>query len=309
MAEIQTTKEAPHKKPTSYLLSLFNPVKIFRAVYFHHKQKKYIKASHDLELKLYSEILSNDMLHYGYFEDVNIEPEKLSFYDVETAQVRYAEKLISHIRDRSLPVLDIGCGIGGIANLLHQHGFQVEVLSPNINQINYVKKTYPHLPSHNLKFEELWVEKKYGTLLNAESFQYIDMKKAFEKADEIIAPGGVWIICDYFWIRNSVDKKHQKRFEDFEKMAVEHRWKIIYQEDITRHVLPTLKFANMYVTRIVNPILFYLESKLLIKLAWLHHLSNEIRERLSTKLDKEFAKLDTETFLSEKKYMILVLEK
>ena len=219
MAEIQTTKEAPHKKPTSYLLSLFNPVKIFRAVYFHHKQKKYIKASHDLELKLYSEILSNDMLHYGYFEDVNIEPEKLSFYDVETAQVRYAEKLISHIRDRSLPVLDIGCGIGGIANLLHQHGFQVEVLSPNINQINYVKKTYPHLPSHNLKF------------------------------------------------------------------------------------------ANMYVTRIVNPILFYLESKLLIKLAWLHHLSNEIRERLSTKLDKEFAKLDTETFVSEKKYMILVLEK
>jgi hypothetical protein len=65
----------------------------------------------------------------------------------------------------------------------------------------------------------------------------------------------------------------------------------------------------MYVTRIVNPILFYLESKLLIKLAWLHHLSNEIRERLSTKLDKEFAKLDTETFVSEKKYMILVLEK
>ena len=65
----------------------------------------------------------------------------------------------------------------------------------------------------------------------------------------------------------------------------------------------------MYVTRIVNPLISYLENKLLIKLAWLHHLTHEIREKLSLKLNKEFSKLDVEAFVAEKKYMIVVLEK
>ncbi len=262
-----------------------------------------------MELRLYAEMLSNDMLHYGYFEDVDIKPEKLSFDDVENAQIRYAEKLISHMHDKSLPVLDIGCGIGGIANLIHKHGFQVEVLTPNIGQITYVRKKYPELPSYNFTFEDFRSEKKYGTLLNAESFQYLDMNKAFEKAGEIIAPGGRWIISDYFSIQPSTDMKHQKKFEEFEKMAGEYGWNISYQEDITYHVLPTLRFVDMYVTRIVNPLLLYLEDKLLVKLAWLHHLTQEIRDKLSKKLKKEFSKLDTTAFLSEKKYLILVLEK
>jgi len=309
MPEKQPPKEKPSKKPTVYLMSLFNPVRIIRAMQFHRKQKKYSKASHDLELGLYSEMLLNDMLHYGYFDDIHIEPDRLSFHDVESAQIRYAEKLISLILDKSRPVLDIGCGIGGIANLIQQHGFQVEVLSPNTGQINYVRKTYPALPSHHLRFEEFKSEKKFGTLLNAESFQYIDMQKAFEKADEIIAPEGRWVICDYFSIQPRTDKKPQKRLEDFEEIANEHGWNIIYREDITMNVLPTLKFANMYVTRIVNPILYYLESKLLVKLAWLHHLTHEIRDKLSKKLTREFSKLDTRIFLSEKKYLILVLTK
>ncbi len=309
MTEKQPIIEKPPKKLTVYLLGLLNPARIIRAIKFHRKQKKYCKVSHDMELRLYAEMLSNDMLHYGYFEDVDTEPEKLSFNDVENAQIRYAEKLISHMHDKFLPVLDIGCGIGGIANLIHKHGYQVEVLTPNIGQITYVRKNYPDLPSHNLKFEDFRTEKKYGTLLNAESFQYIDMKKAFEKAGEIIAPEGRWVIADYFSIQQFPDKKYQKKFEEFEKMVGEHGWKIIYQEDITFHVLPTLKFANMYVTRIVNPLLLYLEDKLLVKLAWLHHLTREIRDKLSKKLTKEFSKLDTAAFISEKKYMILVLTK
>ncbi|MCX6287564.1 MAG: hypothetical protein NTY96_10660 [Bacteroidetes bacterium] len=297
------------KKPTSYFFSLLNPVRIFRAVQFHRKQKKYCKASHDLELRLYSEMLSNDMLHYGYFENADIEPEKLSFHDMETAQVNYAEKLISHLADKSLPVLDIGCGIGGIANLIYQKGYTVDVLSPNISQLTYVKKNYPALTAYNEKFEEFKADRKYGTLLNAESFQYIDMNKAFAKADELIVQGGRWIICDYFSTKTGDEKKAGRRFEDFEKLAGEHGWKIIYHEDITKHVLPTLKFANMYITRIVNPLIFYLENKLLVKMAWFYQLTHEIRDSLSKKLTKEFSKVDTTVFLSEKKYLILVLTK
>ncbi len=307
MPEMKSSQEIPPKKPSAYILSLFNPLRIIRAVSFHRKQKKYCKVSHDQELRFYSEMLSNDMLHYGYFENPDIEPDRLSFHDVEAAQINYAEKLISHIPDKPLAVLDIGCGIGGIANLIIKKGFTVDVLSPNINQLNYVKNKYPVSSAYNVRFEDFHADKKYGVLLNAESFQYIDMKKGFAKADEIIAPEGRWVICDYFSISPVNEKKNQKRFEEFEKLAAEHGWKIIYQEDITLNVLPTLKFANMYVTRIVTPLLFYLESKLLIKLAWLHHLTNDIREKLSLKMNREFSKLHSGTFIKEKKYMILVL--
>ncbi|MCX6283928.1 MAG: class I SAM-dependent methyltransferase [Bacteroidetes bacterium] len=307
-ASDQSKQKSP-RKPISYLLSLLNPVRIFRALQFHRKQKKYCKVSHDQELRFYSEMLSNEMLHYGYFENADIEPEKLSFHDVETAQLNYAEKLISHLADKSLPVLDIGCGIGGIANLLSKKGFKVDVLSPNISQLNYVKKKHPGLQAYNVKFEELKADKKYGSLLNAESFQYIDIEKGFAKADELIIPGGRWVICDYFPIMAGNEKLSGRRFEDFEKLAVEHGWKIIYHEDITKHVLPTLRFVNMYIIRIVNPLLFYLENKMLVKMAWLHHLTHEIRESLDKKLRKEFSKIDIETFLAEKKYLIVVLTK
>lgn len=307
MSKLKASNGKPSIKPVSYIFRLLNPLRIFRALNYHRKQKKYCKVSHDMELRLYSEVLSNDMLHYGYFEDPQVKPEDLSFRNVEDAQVLYAEKLMSHIRDKSLPVLDIGCGIGGIANLMAKHGCTVEVLSPNINQLEYVKKTYPSLKSYNVRFEEFSSHHKYGTLLNAESFQYIDMDKAFEKAEDIMLPGGRWIICDYFSILPLMDIKKQKRLEDFEKKAAESGWTIIYREDITLNVMPTLRFVNMYVTRIVNPLLVYLEKKLQVKFGWLHHLTHEIRDKLLMKLSKEFSKLDTETFVSEKKYMILVL--
>ena len=307
MPKSETITGKSSRKPTSYLFSLLNPVRIFRAMQFHRKQKKYCKESHDLELRLYSEMLSNDMLHFGYFENVDVEPERLSFHDIETAQLNYAEKLIAHILDKSMPVLDIGCGIGGMANLICNKGFIVDVLSPNIGQINYVRKNYPAISAYNVRFENFHANKKYGTLLNAESFQYLDKNKAFGKAEEVIAPGGRWIIADYFSIKDDSGKNNQKSFEDFEKMALEYGWKIIYQEDITYNVLPILKFANMYITRIVNPILLYLESKILVKMAWLHYLTREIRDTLTARLSREFSKVDINVFLSERKYLILVL--
>lgn len=309
MRELKASEGKSSKKPVKYVFKLLNPLRIFRALNFHRAQKKYSKSSHDHELRLFSEMLSNDMLHFGYFEDINIEPERISPYDIESAQIRYAEILIGHILDKSLPVLDIGCGIGGIANLILKHGFTVELISPNAGQLDYIKKKYPSFVTFNTRFEEFHSDKKYGTLLNAESFQYIDMPAAFTKANSIISPGGRWIISDYFPIKICEERQSHTRFEKFEQLAREHGWQVVYKEDITYHVLPTLKFANMYIARVVNPIIFYLEKKLLVKMAWLHHLTREIREKLLSKLAKEFSKVDPDIFLAEKRYIIIVMEK
>ena len=68
---------------------LINPIELIRAYKFHKKQKKHIKSSQDLELMLYSKIIKTDMLHYGYFDDINIEPDSISIRDLEIAQMNY----------------------------------------------------------------------------------------------------------------------------------------------------------------------------------------------------------------------------
>ena len=67
--------------------NIFNPLELFRAYRFHKNQKKHIKSSEDQELMLYSKIISNDMLHYGYFDNVDIKSDAISLRDLEKAQM------------------------------------------------------------------------------------------------------------------------------------------------------------------------------------------------------------------------------
>ena len=47
------------------------------------------------------------MLHYGYFEDIHIQPETISFERFEEAQIAYAENIIEQIQDKDHPILDL----------------------------------------------------------------------------------------------------------------------------------------------------------------------------------------------------------
>jgi 2-polyprenyl-3-methyl-5-hydroxy-6-metoxy-1,4-benzoquinol methylase len=76
-------------------------------------------------------------------------------------------------------ILDVGCGMDGLAALLMQQGCNVEVITPNKKQIEYIKDKYQNLPYYNVKYEDLNVDKKYGTVITLESLRYIDLDKAF----------------------------------------------------------------------------------------------------------------------------------
>ena len=78
----------------SIIKKIINPIEILRAIWFHKNQKKHIKSSEDLELMLYSKIIRNDMLHYGYFDDIHIHPDTISIKDLENAQMKYVEIII-----------------------------------------------------------------------------------------------------------------------------------------------------------------------------------------------------------------------
>lgn len=293
----------------SSISGLLNPLKWWKAYQFHQKNKVFDKSSYDLELYLYSQILSNDMLHYGYFKDKDIPADQISFALLEQAQMDYAEKIIASINNKELPVLDVGCGMGGLSNMLQKRGFQVDALTPNANQKAHIDQKYPEITCHQLKFEDFQSNASFGTIINSESLQYIDLKTAFEKVDKLLTSGGRWIVVDYFREHQEGINKSGHLLSDFLGLIDEYGWKVDHREDITENVLPTIKFANMFAERFLVPVKHFALEKLRYKKAWLYFMAQDFREKVDEKVTKEKASIDPEMFLKEKKYLFFAIDK
>ena len=269
------------------LSPFFNPFQLIGAYIYHKKSPKYNKATNDLELKLYSEILHNGMLHYGYFDDIEIAPEYISIAQLENAQKRYAEIIAEQIIDKNSPVLDVGCGMGGLSNYLLKKGFDVEALTPDNNQMQYIQRVYKDLLCHYCKFEELKTDRKFGTVINSESLQYISIDEACTKVESIIFPYSRWIITDCFRMNEESCNGSGHVLIRFLSKIKEHGWIICYQRDITMHILPMLKLIYMYVDRFLIPLSHYADEKLKYKKAWLYYLTENLRESISEKSKKK----------------------
>lgn len=290
-------------------LQLLNPAKWAKAYSLKKKDGKYEKSKSDLELNLYAKILKNDMLHYGYFEDTAIAPESISLQAVEDAQVKYAQNIIDLITDKEGPILDVGCGMGGLSGILDAQGYHVEALTPNKNQCRHIRNKYKNITVHNCKFEDVAEDKKYTTVINSESFQYIKLEKGLEKINAITEPGAKWIITDYFRLHNEGINKSSHLLDDFIKTVEKSNWKITYVKDITPNILPMLRFLRLYVDRFVFPLKNFAFEKLKYKQGFLYHLTQELREGIDHKIEKEVASIDPVKFENEKKYMTFVLER
>ena len=292
-----------------YLLHFLNPLNWIKAYRFKKANAKYDKSSYDLELYLYSKILKNDMLHYGYFEDTEIAPETISLQQLEDAQVLYAENIIQQIKDCTSPILDVGCGMGGLAKMMSDKELKVEVVTPNKNQIAHIKHKYSHLKYYHTKFEKLDTKNTYGTIIHSESLQYINLDDAFQKIDNLIYPTGRWIITDYFRLHSDGINRSGHLLTDFKSKLAEYGWKIVYEQDITPNVLPTLSFVNMYVDRFLYPVKHFAYEKLRYKNAWLFSMTSDFQQSVDKKIAKEMASIDVQKFVNEKKYMLFTLEK
>ena len=60
------------------LKKLLNPIAVYRIIKLQRNRKKVERVRDDAQLKLYSQILKGDFLHYGYFDDPTIKPEDIS---------------------------------------------------------------------------------------------------------------------------------------------------------------------------------------------------------------------------------------
>jgi len=275
------------------------------------KKKQIHKSADDAQLRLYAEILPGDFLNYGYFDNPDIPPERLSLHDIQQAQIRYGQLLIDQIRDRKGPVLDAGCGMGGLLNLLVEQGFSSTALTPNRTQIQYLQSKHPAVPLVQGKFESIPLEKFrhfFSTVITSESFQYMKLNESLATLRQILKPDGRWILCDYFRTCEST-RKSGHRWSDFTSALHEQGWKIISERDITRNALPSVGYVYMCGRRVAVPVTAFVLGKLRRKRPALHYLLEEVIDEIQQYLLDHLNLVNPEVFLREKKYMLLVIER
>jgi len=306
-----------------------DPRHLYHAVKLHRGRKESKRVRDDAELALIGRILPGAFLHYGYFDDPSRQPEDISLNDIVRAQARYAQVLIAQMQDRSAPVLDVGCGMGGLLPVLKTNGFSPVALTPDRTQIQYVRNTYPDVPTLHLKFEELAAPDhaehlgRYGTVVTSESLQYLNLDKSLPLIASLLKPGGRWVACDYFRTHAAQPtpgsngqaakpgrvEKSGHHWDDFHARLATGGWRVAHQADITPNVLPTLRCLYMWGSRFGLPVLQFAFGKLRRKQPAIHYLVEDALQELHAALADNLEVVNPDTFARNKKYALLVMER
>lgn len=283
-------------------------------------------AHANAQLLLYSRMLPGDFLHYGYFDDPGVAPERISFDDLHCAQLRYAEKLLELIDRPDRPVLDAGSGMGGMLGLLRSAGHDVTGLTPDRFQVEHIRSAYPGIPVLHCRFEDLACDRfrdkfrvHFGTIIHSESLQYMHPEGVFAVLGQIPGSNWQWIVADYFrrenregapaGPRNAPRNRSGWRLDDFRARLREHDFRIVHEEDITAHVLPTLAFARLLADRIGFPALDFAADKLRAKSPGLHYVVENVVERARDAAVQSAAVLDPARFATEKQYLMMSIRR
>ena len=263
----------------------------------------------DAQLRLYNRMLPGDFLHYGYFDDPETPAEEISFRALERAQRRYAEQIIELIEDTGAPILDVGSGMGGMLGLLRASGHNVTGLTPDRFQVQHTRRAYPGVPVLARRFEDLPVgdhSARFGTVIHAESIQYMNPPEVLPIVREILAPGGTWIVADYFRV-GSGGERSGWRLAEFRRLLAEADFQVTSERDITANVLPTLGFAHLLATRLGLPALDFATGKLNAKAPALHYVLENVVEHARDAAHRSTAVIDPATFTETKRYLLMTI--
>ena len=269
----------------------------------------------DHVLKLYSETIRSDYLHYGFWDEPNsVELESITLQEIKNAQDRYIEHLASFIPNEVNSILDVGCGIGGNAEYLINQGYVVETLSPDDFQKSTIAEKFNNqMTFHHCKFEKFQSEKQYDLILESESACYIRINKGFEKAQETLRAGGYLLASDYFvHFRDDSKNLHLRSSHDMEKYlssAKAHGFELIREYDQTDNTMPTLDYSKYFIERFINPTIEYSvhsAKKNYPKTAAL--IGRLVAPKLEAKKN-QLDLLDSTLFRKYRKYMIYLFQK
>lgn len=290
-----------------------NPLALMKAAKLQWQRQPSRNRLDDAQLDLYSKVLPGEYLHYGYFENVDRQPGDISLNEIVNAQRRYTELLVNLANpDRSQPVLDVGCGVGGMIRLLRDRGFSPVALSPARGQVAAVEEKFPGTPTILSKFEDIDLaahQQRYSTVFTSESLQYLRLPRALPVMKSILMPGGTWVACDYFNRAAGNPARRLPAWPDFCELMQKEGWRMTHQQDITANVVPTLRYIYMWATRLGPPIIQYMQLKLQRKHPGLHHLLEGMGPVIQETVDENLLNICPEHFREKKQYMLFSLQR
>lgn len=291
---------------------LFNPFRIIKAIRIQKKSKRYPDRSrNDAQLKFYSSVFNSDFLHYGYFDDIHQDPASISFNDFHQAQLNYALQFVNNIELKNLPILDIGCGMGGLANLFLEKEFNVYALTPDMHQVNYIQTKCPDIPVLGMKFEEIDSAKYanyFGTLITSESLQYLQLVHSLDIMNAILTKNGEWLVCDYFRKGESHEKSGHN-WDFFSNTLEQKGWKIVSETDITLNVAVSLGYAYEFCKRIGLPLYEFIIEKMKVKQAGFSYLACDLLKNIDENIHSGIEITKPQRFIDEKKYVFLKIKR
>ena len=132
-------------------------------------------------------------LHYGLWTDLEPNAENLG-----AAQSAYTDKLFGYLPEGPLLILDVGGGAGETAKKLIALGHSLEIVVPSPLLAERCRENAPEAIVHEMPFEDFQSDTRFDLCLFSESFQYIPMDLALEKALRHVKDDGHVLIADCF---------------------------------------------------------------------------------------------------------------
>lgn len=291
----------------SVLSRLLNLPALWRWMRTHRADRSMHDPAEDLELALYGAVFGNNFLHYGYFEPIPADAETISLSRLKQAMDDYATLLVSRVRAGER-VLDVGCGMGGLLARLDAAGVKATGVTPNTAHAAHIKAKWPHIPLIESTLEKIDVAStpKFDAVINAESFQYINLDAGMRIVRMLLAPGGRWVMIDYFRLSADAKNKSGHLLADFEPAVSRHGFEIVERVDVTENCLPTLAYGRLLAERFALPLARFRADKFFLSHSFLAYL---FQPKIQSKLaGVKLHTLDPDVFRREKQYLLFTLK-
>lgn len=173
-------------------------------------------------------------MHYGIFET----PDE----NIDQAQEHSTQLLLEHLPPAPCRILEVGIGLGTLLEQLLALGYDVEGITPDPAQVDYVRRRLgDDTRVHQLRLDEFTDEKPFDVLLFQESCQYIDPMDLFSAGRRLLAPQGQILILDEFArFRSEATVENLHLREHFLRQGARFGFKLLEHIDLASRAAPTV---------------------------------------------------------------------